>query len=125
MDNFCPIPGLTIPDNTVLCDATDETDDVHVRVHVLGEEAALTKYWAITKRSEILSETYLNEIVGLADTSDTAFMNGVDLFFSGMLGRKALVVELRTENLGAYHTRALDFIQRERPLNTVVIVNSL
>jgi hypothetical protein len=40
-----------------------------------------------------------------------------------MIGNRAVVVTLRTRDLGSlYHKRALAFIQREKPVGSIVII---
>lgn len=126
MDDFCAVKGLKIPDSNVLCDAEYVSEDVHVRLHLLGSEAALQQYWALTRQNEIQSGFYMNSVLELADVNAIDYVNGIDFFFEHMLKVKSLVVELHTEELGAYyHHRAINFIKREKPSNILTIINSL
>jgi hypothetical protein len=123
LDGLCPVKGLTVPDAQIRVDTAVEGVDFHARPHLQGEEAALARYWAYLQRNEELTGVHLNEVVGLTSLSDVLYMNGLDLFMQTMIGNRAVVVTLRTRDLGSlYHKRALAFIQREKPVGSIVII---
>lgn len=126
MDDISPFAGLTIPDQPVKFEAyAVHGDNFHVRAWLPGNEEVRARYWQWTRQCELTTGRHLNEVFSFTAVDEVAYRNGIDFFFEHCLGEKALVVELDRALLGgAAYQRCVDFVQREKLHNTVLIILS-
>jgi hypothetical protein len=121
LDSLCQTKGLVIPNKNCRVWAASHDTDYHVRIDFQGAPAALNAFWAGVKESELATGIYLNRVIGLTSLSQQVFLNPLNLYFTYLLGPKALVVQLNTPD-GPYRQKALDFIHREKPVGSIVII---
>jgi hypothetical protein len=79
-------------------------------------------YWNFVRQSEIHTGTSLSYVSGV---TAGATANGIDFYFDNMLQYNAVVIKLRTKELGhAIHANVMAFIQRDLPINVTPIILS-
>ena len=126
LDDLCPVSGLTVPDAQIRLDVDPTTTDslngiYHVRPHIQGSDAVLTRYWQWLEFSEDATGILLDAAVGLGSKDDAHYANGIDFYFSNLLGVRAMIVQLPA-SLSATELRvARTFLKQEQPLGVVLL----
>ena len=126
-DNFLPaLPfQITIPNAPCRVFATTQTGpDIHAQINLgATDPAELNKFWAATKRSELLTGKFLNNVIGLASLSDVKYVNPMSLFFDQILGQRAIIIQ--RYNYPAWSDerkrRFQNFVVRARPSHAIVL----
>ena len=124
LDSLTPFKGLTVPDQPCRAFSVAETaGNVHARIQLQGDQDTQDRYWAHVAQGEITTGNYLNSVVGLSSTSDVKFINPMDIYWEYFLAQRVIVIELQTATMGDYwHKRALNFIAREKPCGSIVLI---
>lgn len=124
LSQIAPFETLLIPNAPVRFEAYATTGGkLHVRPHLPGDAAELTRFWAWIKSAEIASGFYLNDVIGLSLVGDEINLNGVDFWFENGLALKAIVIHLDNMVLtGAEREKCIAFLQREKLVDYPYIV---
>ncbi len=114
--------SVTIPD-AVSTFASNGTPSATAHLLLSGFTGSQTAaYWNFVRQSEIHSNYYIANVPG-ATLGATA--NAIDFYFENMLQYNAIVIKLRTQELGSeIHSNVLAFIQRDLPINATPIILS-
>jgi hypothetical protein len=115
MDELCPFKGLVIPDQRVGFGWTGGEF-----FPIQGDGVSRTRYWEHVRQAELTTGHQWTDAV-----ADGSYLNPIDVFFQHLLGSRAVLVRLDPDSLGKPATnRLLEFIQRERPIGSVVITST-
>jgi len=135
LDSICPIKEVTVPFGDVGFTTVVSGSSVHLKFdasdtaqpnNLLTPTTAVDdKFHGWLWNSEKRSGLYLNSLLPapFSTAGQTGSVNLLQLMFQHLLGRRGLVIDLRTESIGEeYHNRALKFIYREKPMGVIPIV---
>lgn len=82
--------------------------------------SSTASYWNFVKQSEKHTNKYISSVSGV---TGGATANAIDFYFNNMLQYNALIIKLRTMELGSeIHSNVLSFIQRDLPINVTPII---
>jgi hypothetical protein len=88
-----------------------------------------TKLWETERLFHAKYGVWLKDVVSevtqtapISSVGDTRDVNLLDLYFQAYLQERAMIIELRTQHLGGRHKVALNFINREKPTGSVVMI---
>lgn len=82
--------------------------------------SSTASYWNFVKQSETHTAKYISSIPGVTAGSTA---NAIDFYFTNMLQYNALIIKLRTMELGSeIHSNVMSFIQRDLPINVTPII---
>jgi hypothetical protein len=124
MDSFCLVKGLTAPDASVGASwVSTEDGKYHIRFPLTGTSDAQDAYWNMVWENERVTGKYLNDIVGIASTSQIVPVNPVHLLFSYGLNESAWVLDRYNFQLwdGKSQRDFSHFFKSERPFGSVMI----
>lgn len=122
LDSFSPFKGLTAADGQRRAYTTDQITDgkYHVRIQLDGDPAVQEKFWTRVAAAELNTGRYLCDVLGIVGEGETQ-VNPVDVFFESGLVRNALVVDLIAMPDVEFTSRAVTFIDNEKPVGASVI----
>lgn len=123
LDGLCPFSGLVVPNRMIVFDAVNSTGgNYHYRPHIEGDEDTLQSYWNFIENGEKSTGNYLQDAFSAPYPNDK-YANALDFYFEHLLGDRAMVFDLQTENLGSHtHNNVLAFIKRELPVGVIPII---
>lgn len=116
-----PFGAITVPDATGTFSTNGAVSGSTAHLKLSGVTGSSTgAYWAFVRQSEIHTNRYLASCSG---ATAAATVNLVDFYFDNMLTHNAIVIKLRTEELGhERHQNVLSFIRRDLPINVTPII---
>jgi hypothetical protein len=77
-------------------------------------------YWNFVRQSEIHTSKYIANVPGV---TAGATANVIDFYFDNMLTFNAVIIKLRTQELGSeIHENVLSFLRRDLPINVTPII---
>lgn len=120
-----PWANLAVPDGNVTATreaAATAPGKWHCRFPLAGPSEDADRFWARVWDSERITGHYLADIIGIDDTTASVVVNPLDVFFQAFLHEKALLVVFPTLQSGAARATILEFLQREKPTTSLLIV---
>ncbi len=124
LDGVLPTKGLTLPVGQVYADWTEQTGGKpHLRLHLTGSGGALDAFWLAQKEHELRTGNYLSDALGVTTEDAARFVDFASLLAS-YYGDMLLVVRLGMDYADpAYKDRLLRFLQREKPIGSVMLIS--
>lgn len=122
LNNIAPFSGIKVPDSTGTFAYNGSTaGGGTAHYYLTGVTGGSTgAYWAFVRSSETYTNKYLANVSGV---THGATANCIDFYFDNMLTYNALVIKLRTRELGSErHQNVMSFIRRDLPINVTPII---
>lgn len=122
LNTITPFTGIKVPDATGTFAYNGSTaDGGTAHYYLTGVTGSNTgPYWSFVRSSETYTNKYL---AGVAGVTLGATANCINFYFSNMLSYNALVIKLRTQELGSErHQNVMSFIRRDLPINVTPII---
>ncbi len=122
LNNITPFSGIKVPDSTGTFAYNGSTAGGGTAHYYLtgvtgGDTGA---YWSFVRSSETYTDKYLADVTGV---TLGATANCINFYFDNMLTYNALVIKLRTQELGSErHQNVMSFIRRDLPINVTPII---
>lgn len=124
LNTLTPFSGIIVPDSTGTFSYNGSTAGGGTAHYYLsGVTGSNTgAYWNFVRSSETNTNKYLADVSGV---TLGATANCVNFYFENMLTYNAVVIKLRTQELGSErHQNVLSFIRRDLPINVTPIILS-
>jgi hypothetical protein len=122
LSTITPFSGIKVPDSTGTFAYNGSTAGGGTAHYYLsGVTGGSTgAYWSFVRSSETYVDKYLADVAGV---TLGATANCIDFYFDNMLTYNAVVIKLRTQELGSErHQNVLAFIRRDLPINVTPII---
>lgn len=121
LDEVCPVKGVRIPAESIRAVSFLDGSVVRVRLDVLGEPEQVRRYQAFCLAVERRKTSQLTTLLGVTTAGQTLYVDGLDLLFRHVLGRRVIMVLLRP---GAPR-RILQTLRNLAPLSTCLISHQI
>lgn len=121
LNTITPFSGITVPDAVGTFAYNGATGGGTAHYYLSGVTGSNTgSYWSLVRSSETYTDKYLADVAGV---TLGATANCIDFYFENMLSYNAIVIKLRTQELGSErHQNVLSFIRRDLPINITPII---
>lgn len=122
LNSITPFSGIKVPDTTGTFAYNGSTaGGGTAHYYLTGVTGGNTgPYWSFVRSSETYTDKYLADVAGV---TLGATANCINFYFSNMLSYNALVIKLRTQELGSErHQNVMSFIRRDLPINVTPII---
>lgn len=122
LNTITPFTGIKVPDATGTFAYNGSTaGGGTAHYYLTGVTGSNTgPYWSFVRSSETYTNKYL---AGVAGVTLGATANCINFYFDNMLSYNALVIKLRTQELGSErHQNVMSFIRRDLPINVTPII---
>ncbi len=126
LDSISPFKGLVAADGQRSAYTTTQISGskYHVRIELDGDDATQDLFWSRVAAAELNSGRYLCDILNMTGEGFKQ-VNPVDVFFESGLAGNAIVVDLINMPDAEFLSRALTFIENEKPVGASVITRIL
>lgn len=124
LDGALPVKGLSLPDARIHVDysAVDATGRPHARLYFAGEYNARVALWEAQRQHELLTGVFLSDMLGLGPTNPTGLVD-FHAILETYYGDRLLLLRPGLDAAPAVYRQRLDeFVTREKPLGSVVLV---
>jgi hypothetical protein len=124
MDGVLPVKGLSLPDARIHVDysAVDASGRPHARLYFAGEYSARVALWEAQKQHELLTGVFLADMLGINSSVPTALVDFHTILENYYGGRLLLLRPGLDAAPAAYRQRLDEFVAREKPLGSVMLV---
>ena len=122
LNTITPFYGIKVPDTTGTFAYNGSTaGGGTAQYYLTGVTGGNTgPYWSFVRSSETYTDKYLADVAGV---TLGATANCINFYFDNMLTYNALVIKLRTQELGSErHQNVMSFIRRDLPINVTPII---
>jgi hypothetical protein len=122
LNTITPFSGITVPDSLGTFAYNGSTSGGGTAHYYLSSVTGgnTGSYWSFVRASETYTDKYLADVVGV---TLGATANCINFYFDNMLAYNALVIKLRTQELGGErHRNVMSFIRRDLPINVTPII---
>lgn len=121
LDDVCPVKGITMPADPVRAVGYLDGDTVRVKLDVRGSPEQVERYQAFCRDVERRKESQLADLLGITTAGQTKYVDGLDLLFRHVFGRRVILVLARTDA----PAHVLKTLRDMTPLSTCLLVHRL